>query len=107
MLVGTEGETEQREQRQLALMIDRLDRFRSGQLSIGSVINDLEALLDELQLVDDAWRREFIENWSDLEIPYAVALDRAKPIPTADDEPVRQALVRLRDLVADRLTALT
>jgi hypothetical protein len=101
-----DGEQEEREERQLALMIDRLDRFSSGQLSIGPVINDLEALVYELELVDDGWRREFIESWSGLEIPYAVALDRAEPVPTADDDTVREALVRLRELVTERLTAL-
>jgi hypothetical protein len=101
-----DGEQEERERRQLALMIDRLDRFGTGQLSIGPVINDLEALVYELELVDDGWRREFIESWSRLEIPYAVAPDRAEPVPTAEDDTVREALVRLRELVTERLTAL-
>lgn len=96
-----------RERRQLHLMLDRLDRFKLGDLGIGPVINDLEALLGELQLAGDAWRQEFIESWSDLEIPYAVALDRLEPIPTAKDETVIAGVDALENLVRARLDALS
>lgn len=88
-------------------MLDRLDRFKAGNLGIGPVINDLEALLSELQLADGSWREEFIEAWSDLEIPYAVALDRLEPIPTAEDETVGAGVNALHDLVRTRLDALS
>jgi hypothetical protein len=101
-----DNEIRQRERRQLALMIDRLDRFRSGELSIGPVITDLEALLEELQLVDDAWRDDFREAWADLEIPYAVALDRQTPIPTATDATVGEGIASLDRLVHERLRLL-
>jgi hypothetical protein len=50
-----------RERRQLDLMLDRLGRFRSGELGIGPVINDLEALHYELQSVDESWIERFRE----------------------------------------------
>lgn len=87
-------------------MQDRLDRFKSGELAIGPVINDLEALLDQLELVEEPWRDDFIEGWSDLEIPYAVALDRQAPIPTARDVTVSEGVERLQALVRARIEAL-
>ncbi len=70
------------------------------------MINDLEALLYELQLAAEPWREEFIEAWSALEIPYAVALDRLKPLPTAQDADVAEGLAQLRSLVSRRLEEL-
>lgn len=87
-------------------MLDRLDRFKAGDVGIGPVINDLEGLLSELELADEPWRQEFIEAWSDLEIPYAVALDRLEPIPTAKDETVGAGVDALHDLFRARLEAL-
>lgn len=81
--VTVNDEIIERERRQLQLMLDRLRRFQAGDLSVSHAITDLEALLYQLELVDESWRREFTEAWSDLEIPYAVALDRQTEILTA------------------------
>lgn len=87
-------------------MLDRLDRFRSGELEIGGVIGDLEGLADQLELVDEGWRDRFSEGWSDLEIPYAVALDRQEPIPTVKDPIVAEGVDTLDHLVRDHLASL-
>ncbi len=95
-----------RERRQLELMMDRIARFRSGDLGIGSTINDLMALSDELYLADEAWHDRFIDAWSDLEIPYAVALDELAPLPDASDWTVRNGPRSLEELVAEGFDAL-
>jgi hypothetical protein len=48
----------------------------------------------------------FIEAWSDLEIPYAVALDRRVTIPTIADGVVAEGVSELERLVAEARTAL-
>jgi hypothetical protein len=96
----------EREWRQLDLMTDRLARFRKGELGIGPVIADLEALLGELQSVDESWTERFVEAWGDLEIPYAVALDRRQPIPTIADDTVAEGVAELERLVAEARAAL-
>ena len=96
----------EREERQLSLMLDRVERFRQGALGIGSVINDLEALLNELELVSDDWRGEFIDAWGELEIPYAVALDRMQELPTAQDATVSAGLDAIDRLIRGRLPVL-
>ena len=64
--MGDEGK---RERRQLDLMSERLTRFRAGELGIGHVINDLEALQCELHSVADRWVDQFVGALGDLEIP--------------------------------------
>jgi hypothetical protein len=105
--VSADEESIERERRQLRLMLDRLDRFRSGELSIGPVIKDLKALLNELQLANEDWRQEFIDAWSALEIPYAVAVDRLEPIPTIADATVAEGVDQMDNLARGQLEALS
>lgn len=100
------GDEDERERRQLDLMSDRLARFRAGELSIGPLINDLEALRYELHRVDDRWIDRFIEAWGDLEIPYAVALDRLEPIPTITDGIVAAGVSELERLISEARASL-
>ena len=52
-----------RELRQYALMQQRIDGFRDGQLSIGPVIADLEGLVSALDETRQEWKDSFIEVW--------------------------------------------
>ncbi len=90
-----------REQRQYALMKETIDAFRRGR-SIGPVIADLESLVDALETTPQEWTNSFIEEWSVLEIAYAVALDRRQPLPTAGDHDIAAALDALDALIAQR-----
>jgi len=47
----------------------------------------------------DHWRDAFTEEWSVLEIAYAVALDGLESLPTAIDHDIVEALARLEQLV--------
>ena len=57
-------------------MRERLVGFRSGRIDLHQLVNDLEALLYELEQATDEWKETFIEAWGGLEIAYAVAVDR-------------------------------
>jgi hypothetical protein len=96
----TIGESD-REQRQYALMKQTLDGFRDGR-AIGPVIADLEGLVHALEMTPQEWTDSFIEQWSVLEIAYAVALDRQQPLPTAADHDIAAALHALDALIAQR-----
>lgn len=97
-------EDQEREARQLSLMRERIASFRGGSLSIGPTIADLEGLVNALTLTPEEWRDRFIEEWSVLEIAYAVALDRQSPIPSAStDHEVREALDALDALIDEQL----
>ncbi|HEY7859091.1 MAG TPA: hypothetical protein VIC82_11395 [Candidatus Nanopelagicales bacterium] len=74
--------------------------FRLGDRSIGPTITDLEGLLNALEHAPADWKDRFIEEWSVLEVGYAVALDRQQPLPTAaNDYEVRVALDALDALI--------
>ena len=93
----------EREQRQNLLMRERVSGLRSGDVYIGVAIADLEGLLAALEHAPVDWEDRFREEWSVLEIAYAVALDRQQPIPTASsDYQIREALDALDALIDEQ-----
>jgi hypothetical protein len=96
-------EAQEREERQYALMRACLAGFRLGDASIGPTITGLEGLLHQLEHAPEDWKDRFIEEWSVLEIAYAVALDRQQPMPTAaSDYEIREALDAMDALIEER-----
>lgn len=89
--------------RQLGLMATWLEDFTSGSAPLPATINALEALALQIKLATPEWHESFGEAWLDLEIAYAVALDRLTPIPDAADPTIRDGLYDLKALVVDHL----
>jgi hypothetical protein len=96
------ADASEREQRQYALMRQRVQDLRQGRSYIGAVIGDLEALVWQLQEVPEAWRDRFVEVWSVLELDYALALDKGTRLPTAQDGDIAEALDGLDALLDER-----
>ena len=88
-----------REQRQLDLMLDRISQFRRQELTIKQAVNDLEALLYELEESEEAWRDAYLEHWGVLEVSFALALDRGLPMPTAEDWAIAEAWGAMEQLI--------
>src|ERR1700736_4778792 len=65
-----------REVRQRQLVRDVLAGYRNGDLALRRLVENLQALSDEMTLVTDAWRQKFQAEVNGLEVTYAVALDR-------------------------------
>jgi hypothetical protein len=97
--VSDAAEDIERERRQLTLMSERIEQFRSAKLSLGGLIADLEGLLEARTLASADWVDDFSDSWGNLEIPYAVALDRLTPIPDAHDPTVADGLHGLDVLI--------
>jgi hypothetical protein len=89
----------ERERRQLSLMKERIEQFRNGSLPLARLINDLEGLLEARIHASEQWIDDFRAAWGDLEIPYAVALDRLTPIPDAHDPTVADGLFDMDRLI--------
>lgn len=100
-------EDDEREQRQFRLMEDRLVRFQAGELNLGQTIADLRGLLAALEQTPDAWKAQFTQEWGELEVAYAVALNNEAPIPTASDPVLEQATHKMIELVRDKLEQRT
>lgn len=60
--------------RQLNLMQEKIKQYREKGIRIDQLINDLEALLNCLEDIDEGWKNSFLNSWSVLEIEYASAL---------------------------------
>jgi hypothetical protein len=67
------------------------------------VIADLEGLVHALEATPEEGTDSFIDEWSVLEIAYAVALDRQQPQPTAGNHDIAVALDALDALIAQRI----
>lgn len=65
-------------------------------------IDNLAALVWELDETPEDWRQRYIEAWSGLEVPYAVALAEHRPTPRRDDPEIVEALAELDALLAER-----
>jgi hypothetical protein len=87
-------------QRQYQLMLDRISQYERGKLRIGSLIDDLWALLSVLENATTTWRESFVAEWGDLEQVYAVALDRNRDLDAEDDAIIASALAALKSLIA-------
>jgi hypothetical protein len=96
----------ERERRQLSLMQQRIASFRSGELFIARLIADLKGLLEARECASEEWIDDFRSASGDLEISYAVALDRLTPIPDAHDPCIADDLFDLDALSVSALAEL-
>jgi hypothetical protein len=94
---------EEREHRQLHLIEDRLSQFDRGEVDLGPIIADLRDLLAAIAPTPDAWKERFTEEWGQLEIAYALALDHKEPVPDATNPLLGQASRNMMELVEARL----
>ena len=92
------------DKRQLTLMLEKILLFRQKSLSLSSLINDLESLIDVLENVDSTWRNKCREYWWDLEEIYATALDRElSSLDTEDWQIITNALDEIETLIKNIL----
>ena len=68
----------EQDERHLTRMQDRLSMYARGELSLATLIGDLEALMAALTVASSSWRRSFHEHWGTLEQVYAVTADRGE-----------------------------
>lgn len=57
-------------------MKQQLASFQKGILPLGSLVGDLEFLLNAMESVDITWKEKVFEEIANLEEIYAIALDR-------------------------------
>ncbi|MFE4874074.1 hypothetical protein [Streptomyces sp. NPDC056682] len=70
------SEDMQREARQRALIAQALGEYRRGASALGGLSQDLQVLVLELQLAPKEWLAAFQAEVNELEVLYAIALDR-------------------------------
>jgi hypothetical protein len=89
-------------------MLDRLEAFPRGAISLRKLIEDLRSLVEALELPSPAWKDEFIGEWWTLEQVYAVAIDRNEldHLPTESQELVDTAVASLREMVVGAMNSI-
>ena len=91
------------DRRQFALIVDRIIQYESGNLELGYLVRDIEALLNTLQDAEQGWRESAHEEWWTLEQVYAVALDRGQDTLTTESKVlVDEAITNLKALAEKR-----
>ena len=94
------SEPSSRETRVYLRMKDCIDVFERGEIELGYLVREIEALKDSLEETDDRWREAFHNEWWTLEQVFAVALDRGKdPLTPENARLVEEAVGRMKDLL--------
>lgn len=62
------------DRRQLTRMVERLELFKTGDLSLRVLISDLEFLLNAFEAVDSSVREQLRVRWEVLEDVYSIAV---------------------------------
>lgn len=91
------------DKRQLKLMLEMIDFFEKDSLSLSEIINNLSALVDVLESIDEDWKDKYRQWWWDLEQVYAVALDSDLPLDENDKKIISNALSKIRSMVTSLL----
>jgi hypothetical protein len=92
------------DQRQYRRMLERLEAFEAGKVSLHYMINDLETLLSALELPDMTWRREFQRKWGWLDSMRGVALVERGKFPSPEEtQSAREIARELKALVLQKL----
>jgi len=85
------------DKRQLTLILKKIGFFRESDHSLtelSSLTNDIPALINVMEAIEEPWKEECRSWWWDLEEIYAVALDRDK---SALDENDKQIVFKAVD----------
>lgn len=92
------------QERQLRMMLWKLAEAEEGKLALSYLIPDLEGLFHAVDLADPDWQKGFWYSWGELEIGYALALDRGwKSLDETGEQIVLQAVADLRSLINAKL----
>lgn len=98
MILLSEMNISEYDERQISLMKEMLILFESGKMPLKKLIDNLEGLLFCLQSVDVEWKNEFHDHWFILEQIYAVASFRNESV-SEDDPDLLNALSQLNELL--------
>ncbi len=95
--------TEDYNQRQFKLMLNRLDAFESGDISLASLIGDLRGLGNAIMDIPERWKSEYQLNCNDLEVARALMTGEAVTTKERLDKNIGEAIMHLRFLVLHKI----
>lgn len=85
-------------------MRQQLRAYRNGQVDLAGLISNWESLYGCLPNMPQAWRDEFWDHWSTLEIVYSVAVVNGQPVESPESkEPISHAIAAVEKLIVGAL----
>ncbi len=92
------------DKRQLILMLQTINNYKSDKVGISRVINNIGGLLNVLEDFDLNWKEKVRSYWFDLEIEYSVALSKGiTNFDTESQNTIRNAIEEIAKLVESKL----
>ncbi|MFA6527384.1 MAG: hypothetical protein WCT20_03105 [Candidatus Babeliales bacterium] len=94
--------------RQINLIEQKIASYKINQKSLRWLIDDLHALVKQIQEPQTDLIQKFISSWATLEVTYALAVDR--PIFSFTDNEkvlINEAITELRNIISTYKTRLT
>ena len=96
--------------RQLKLMNENLILYEKKRIDLGTLVGNLEGLLNAIEAVELAWEEKFLKEWSTLEIVYAINIineteENFTPSinPVEDKKLIHNAVINLKKLIHDKI----
>src|SRR5947199_92894 len=78
----------------------RISQFKSDDISLGQLIDDLNSLLSQLTCVDEIWKNSFKSEWWTIEQVHAFTLDCGKLFISQENQTmIEDALNNLKRMI--------
>lgn len=92
------------DERQLNLMLNKIDAFINNKLEIEHLLNDLEALLKVLETIDNSWRENFYREWLNIEEMYSYALSENRNVFYDDEQKIiLDSITNMKKLIFSKI----
>ncbi len=98
------------DERQLKLMCESLASFEKNQIGLGSLVGNLEFLLNAMESVDEGWENEFLKEVTILESINAIQMmdeSETESLKINENEKVKlldKAVLGLKTLIQNKLS---
>lgn len=90
--------------RQLTMMRGLIKGYEADKISVKKLINDLEALLNVIENVEEDWKQRFLKEWGVLEDLYADQLyEKLDEVPESDKLEIKLALENIKKLINEKI----
>ena len=93
-----------RDKRQLSMMLEVMADYERGARKIGELVDDLEGLLNQLENIPSSWKQTFLTYWGELEDVRA-ALVQEEPYLSSEQASniISEAIANLKYMVFNLL----
>ncbi len=86
------------------MMQGLIQDYEADKISVKKLINDLEALLNVVENIEDEWKQRFLKEWGILEDLYADQLyEKLDEMPESDKLEIELAVENIKKLINEKI----